>query len=367
MKKKMVVVILAALVAALCVPVAWSQAMATVKGNVKDMDGKPMTGVMVEYFAQDTGRKYNLKTDKSGNFFSIGVAPGTYKVTLYGPENKPITFWNGVPVRLSEAENLFNIDLQKEKAKAGAQMSEEQKKQVEAVQKENTKIKGLNEKLALSKQQQDAGQFDAAVQTLAEASQLDPSKDLIWFKLGDAYVAAAKHNQDKAAGKDQYAKAADAYKKAIEIKPTVGAYYNNLGEADARLGNTQDAIAAYTQAAQNDPTDAGKYYFNLGAVLTNSGKVDDANNAFDKAIQADPTKADAYYQKAVNLLGKATVDKDGKMNAPPDVAANLNKYLELAPDGPNAQSAKDLLAGMGAKIETSFGSGKKSGKAVKKP
>lgn len=367
MKKRLVVVMLAAMIAALCVPPAWSQALATVKGNVKDLDGKPMSGVVVEYASQETGRKYNLKTDKGGNFFSIGVAPGTYKVTLLGTDNKPITFWNGVPVRLSEAENVFNVDLQKEKARSAGQVSEEQKKQIEAVEKENVKIKGLNEKLALAKQQQDAGQFDAAVQTLAEASQLDATKDLIWFKLGDAYVAAAKHNQDKTAAKDQFAKAADAYKKAIEIKPTVGAYYNNMGEAYAKLGQTQDAINAYTQAAQNDPTEAGKYYFNLGAVLTNSGKVDDANTAFDKAIAADPTKADAYYQKAVNLLGKATVDKDGKMVAPPEVATNLNKYLELAPDGPNAQAAKDLLAGLGAKVETNYGTGKKSGKVVKKP
>src|SRR5512133_3350443 len=129
MKTKLVVVMLAAMIAALCVPPAWAQALATVKGNVKDVEGKPMTGLVVEYSSQDTGRKYNLKTDKGGNFFSIGVAPGTYKVTLYGPDNKPITFWNGVPVRLSEPENIFNIDLQKEKARAGNQMTEEQKKQ----------------------------------------------------------------------------------------------------------------------------------------------------------------------------------------------------------------------------------------------
>lgn len=365
MKKKLAVVMLAAIVAALCVPQAWSQAMATVKGSVKDMEGKPMPGAVVEYYSQENGRKYTLKTDKGGNFFSIGVAPGTYKVTLSN-NGQVITYWSGVPVRLSEAENVFNIDLQKEKARAQTQVSEEEKQRQEAVAKENLKIKGLNEKLALSKQQQDAGQFDAAVQTLAEATQLDATKDLLWFKLGDAYVAAAKHNADKAAAKDQFTKAVDAYKKAIEIKPTVGAYYNNQGEAFARLGQTQDAINAYTQAAQNDPTEAGKYYFNLGAVLTNSGKSDEANAAFDKAIAADPTKADAYYQKAVNLLSKATVDtKTGQMKAPDEVATNLNKYLELAPDGPNAQAAKDLLSSLGAKVETTFG--KKSAGAKKKP
>ncbi|HUO61187.1 MAG TPA: tetratricopeptide repeat protein, partial [Candidatus Acidoferrales bacterium] len=115
------------------------------------------------------------------------------------------------------------------------------------------------------------------------------------------------------------------------------------------------------KAAQLDPSKAGMYYFNLGAVLTNRGMVDQANEAFDKAIAADPTKADAYYQKGVNLLGKATVDpKTGKMTAPEGTSECLNKYLELAPNGPNAQAAKDLLASLGATVQTSFGEQKKA-------
>ncbi|MGH9522912.1 MAG: tetratricopeptide repeat protein, partial [Terriglobales bacterium] len=140
-----------------------------------------------------------------------------------------------------------------------------------------------------------------------------------------------------------------------------GAYYNNLGEAYAKSGDTAKAVQAYDQAAQVDPTDAGRYYFNEGAVLTNTGKVDEAVAAFDKAIQADPNKADAYYWKGVNLMGKATTKGD-KMEAPAGTSEAFNKYLELAPTGPYADPAKQMLASIGAKVETTFGKGKSTTK-----
>jgi hypothetical protein len=61
----------------------------------------------------------------------------------------------------------------------------------------------------------------------------------------------------------------------------------------------------------------------------------------------------------VNLLAKATLDKEGKMIPPAGAKEAIQKYLEIAPTGPNAESAKQLLEAMGQKIETSYGKGKK--------
>ena len=99
----------------------------------------------------------------------------------------------------------------------------------------------------------------------------------------------------------------------------------------------------------------------MGAVLTNAGKGDDAIAAFDKCIAADPAKADAYYQKGVNLIGKATLQGD-KTIAPPGTAEAFNKYLELAPTGPYADVAKQMLATIGASVETNYGTKKKPAK-----
>jgi len=228
---------------------------------------------------------------------------------------------------------------------------------IETAKKEHLTVKALNDKLAAAKAAGDAGNNEQAIAILNEAIAMDANRDLLWFKLGDYDLAAKK-----------YPEAVQGYQKAIQLasaspdpkaKVMLGAYNNNLGQAYGRMGKSQEAAAAYTAAAQADPAGAAQYYYNLGAVLTNGGKLDEAIAAFDKATAADPNKAEAYYWKGVNLLGKATVDKSGKMTAPEGTAEAFNKYLQLQPQGQFAQPAKDMLASIGASVETSYGTKKR--------
>jgi tetratricopeptide (TPR) repeat protein len=361
MKQRLAVLAVVAMIAVLCVPPVFAQATATVKGVCRDAQGKPIGGATVEFYGAETGRKYQIKTNGKGEYFSLGIQPGKYKVSLI-VDGKVVFFLNNVPVSLQEEQTTVDLDVQKEQVKGQATMTEEQKKQQEAAQKEVTTVKSLNEKLAAANTASQAGDYDQAITLLTEATQVDATRDLLWFKLGDAYRGSATKQTDSAEKTKRFEQAVEAYNKAVAIKPS-GAYYNNLGEALAKSGKVDDAVKAYNQAAQADPTGAGQYYFNLGAIMTNTGKVDEAVAAFDKAIAADPTKADAYYWKGVNMLGKATLKGD-KMVAPEGTADALNKYLELAPTGQFAQPAKDMLASIGATVQTSFGSSKK--KATKK-
>jgi tetratricopeptide (TPR) repeat protein len=367
MKRYFLVAVLVGLIAGLCAPPVFGQTMGTVKGSCKDVDGNPVTGAVVRYVSTETGRKYELKTNNKGEFFSLGVSPGKYNVALL-KDGKEMYHLNGVPVTLDDESNVLNIDLKKEQENQakGAGLTPEQlkqqKEQQEKQQKEALNIKSLNEKLKVARDAIAAGTPDAAVQAMTEATQLDPSKDLIWFTLGDAYSAAGKKTEatDRAAAKPQFEQAAAAYQKAIDIKPTAD-YYNNLGQAQSKVGKTDDAVKSYNQAAQLDPTRAGMFYFNLGAILTNNGKVDEAIEAFKKAIAADPTKADAYYWLGVNMIGKATLQGE-KMVAPEGTAEAFNKYLELQPTGQFAEPAKQMLASIGATVETTYGTKKKSTK-----
>jgi tetratricopeptide (TPR) repeat protein len=246
--------------------------------------------------------------------------------------------------------------------------------QAAKAQKETMTVKALNEHLAASNEAVKAGNYDQAITILAEATQMDATRDLLWFKLADAYRMSAPKQTDPAEKQKRYSEAVDDYQKAIQIKAAeqnpkdpeaakkaLAAYYNNLADAYFKLGKVDDAVKAYEQAGVVDPSGAGQYAYNAGAVLTNAGKADEAIAQFDKAIAADPTKADAYYQKGVNLLAKATLKGD-KMEAPPGTSEAFNKYLELAPTGSYAQSAKDLLASIGASVETSFGKKKSTTK-----
>jgi len=375
MKKFFVFPLLFMFVVALSAPLAFSQTTGSVKGVCKDTDGKPIAQAQVEWTGTETGHTYAIKTNNKGEYFSPGIVPGKYNVKLT-KDGKEIFHFNGVTVGLEEFD--LDFDLKKEQAQqaAGQGMSAEQAKaqqeQQAKIAKEQNTVHSLNEKLTDAKAASDAGDYEKAIATLNDANAIDPSRDLIWFKLGDAYLASAPKQTDPDEKKKRYEMAATDYQKAIDLRKaseqaakqpdnnkTLAAYYNNMAQSYSKAGKVDDAMGAYNQAAQLDPAGAAMYYFNEGAVLTNVGRADDANAAFDKAIAADPNKALAYYWKGINLIGKATVGKDNKMVAPDGTAEAFQKYLELDPNGPMAQTAKDMLASIGATVETGFGSKKK--------
>jgi tetratricopeptide (TPR) repeat protein len=370
------------LVAGLCASPAFAQDTGTVKGVCKDLEGKPIAGAQVEWANADTGRKFVIKTNNKGEYFSLGITPGKYTVTL-SKDGKEIFHYNGFAVAL--AENVLDFDMQKEQAAQaqGVGLTPEQLKQKQEEQariaKESATVKTLNEKLALAKTASDAGDFDTAIAQVTEATQMDPSRELLWAKLGDYNLTSAAKQTDSAEKTKRYEAAITDYQKALDLKQKasesdskkdpdankkLASFYNNLGKAEAQLGKTDDAVKAYTQATQLDPAGAGMYYFNLGAILTNANVKNDAEmrkaavQAFDKAIAADPTKADAYYWKGTNLIGAATLQGD-KMIAPEGTAEAFQKYLELQPTGAHAEEAKAMLQGLGSTVETSYGTQKK--------
>jgi tetratricopeptide (TPR) repeat protein len=373
MKQCLLMVVLVTLLAALCVPPVFAQATGTVKGVCKDMEGKPVVGATLEWFNTDNGRHYTLKTNNKGEYFSLGIEPGKYRITLT-QDGKQLDQVSNFPVGADEAS--LDFDLKKSQAEAAQQkgISAEQLKAMQEAQAKQAKeagtVKTLNEKLLAANTAMQAGDFETAVKTLNEATQIDATRDLLWARLGDANLSSAPKltettEKAKRFGEavEDYQRAIDLKKKAMETSPkpedakTLGAYYNNLAQAESKTGQVDDSIKAYDLAAQVNPPGAAQYYYNQGAVLTNNGRVDQANAAFDKSIAADPNKAEAYYQKGVNLINKATTDpKTGKVIPAPGTEDALNKYLELQPNGPFAEGAKGMIQYIGGTIETSYGS-----------
>ena len=378
LKKRYVMLAVSILVLVSFATQVFAQATGSVKGTCKDMEGKPIAGAVVDYSNQDNGRKYSLKTNGKGEYFSLGIEPGKYTVTLT-KDGKLLDQIKSFPVSLDEA--TMDFDLKKSQIQGAQQqgISPEQLKKMQEQQanqqKEVMTVKTLNEKLAAANTDIQAANFDGAIATLTEATQVDANRDLLWARLGDAYLLSAPKQTDAAEKAKRYGEAVNDYQKAVDLRQKaldaqttktpeaskdLAGYYNNLAQAQARVGKTDDALKSYQQAAQLYPAGAAQYYYNLGAVLTNAGKIDDAIAAFDKAIAADPAKADAYYQKGVNLISKATTDKTGKIIPAPGTQEALNKYLELQPTGQFADAAKGMIQYIGGTVETSYG--KKKGK-----
>ena len=359
----------------------------TIRGKIMDEDGQPMANAIVRFQNSDTGRKYDLKTNAKGEYIQVGMALGTYDCLLLGPDGKPIFALH----KISPDPNndlVIDIDLKKERERsqgpqsappvqqgkglppppAGSSEAKAQpvpsKEAIAKVEQENAKIRSLNQMIQQAEAAKASNNLDQSIALMQQATAQAPDKELLWTKLAEYTSSAGK-----------WADAIEPHQKAIALieaqppekqnKAQLAALHNNLGQAYGKTGKPQEAIKEYSTAAQVNPTSAAQYYFNLGAVLTNTGHGEEANAAFDKAIAADPNYAEAYYQKGINLLGKATIGKDGKMTAPDGTAEALNKYLQLAPTGRYAEGAKQLLASIGAEVETGYKSQPKSAKKPK--
>ncbi len=379
MTKRIFIVLLAAVVV-LAAGSALAQAnTGDVKGKVFDEKSQPIASAVVRFTAPD-GKKSEVKTNKEGEFEKTGLTAGKYKIELYVEGKKR---WGAEYEVVAGQPNNVKIDMAAEAA--AAKMSTEQRKQMEQqqeaqrqkVEQERAKVKNLNVLLAQAKPMVESGDYDGAINIYEQAVKVDPSRDLLWANLGIAYSGKAGKTKDKAETIQIANKAVEALQKAISINPNNAGYHNALGDAYARAGKGPEALKEFSAAAQMDPASAATSYFNAGAILTNESTklppsspeqrktLDEANEMFRKSASADPKFRDgeAYYQIGTNMLNQVSLGKDGTMVFPPGTAEAFQQYLQTAPNGKYAEIAKQNLAALGSKVETSY---KKGGSTKKK-
>jgi len=361
--------------------------IASIHGHVNNSVGNPIKGAQVRLTTDHTTDPktvkwaYTFPVNDSGDYTGTGIAPNTYLVVVYA-DDKTIDYFADQTFKAGE-DKLVNFDMQRKEFLD--KMTPEQKAELEAYKKKNAevtaanaKIANLNNSLKEARDDDKAGNFDAAAKLMSDATAAKPEEPLLWFELGNAQLGVAETaaKAAKAAGTSptdpallqKYADAAASYKKAIDLysaakKPSpeaMAAAYNQMGQAYAQSGDTAKASEAYDNAAKAEPARAGVYFLNEAIVLYKAGKTDEAAVAADRAIAADPTKANAYYIKGQSLIQKVTVDpKTQKPVAPPGCMDAYQKYLELEPDGPHATEVKEILTGMGEQIKSTYKAKKK--------
>ena len=342
---------------------------AVMEGNVKGEDGKPVQGAVIKITRTDIKGNYQVKTDKKGHFLYAGLPLGMYDVSveiggaakdsvkgvrLHG-DMPPIDFDLAKSAAAGPGEQGGQTQPAAQDATRGmsAQQKAELEKQLKEREEAMKKNKELNDAFNAGMTAAQAKQWDQAIASFNKASELDAKQHVVWAQLAEAEMnfAATKSGAEADA---EAAKGLDAYQKAIELKPDDAGYHNNFALSLAKAKKFPEAQAELTKAATLDPPNAGRYYYNLGALLVNSGQNEPAGEAFKKAIDVDPNYADAQYQYGVYLLSKATVAADGKVTPVAGTAEAFQKYLQLKPDGPFADSAKQMLATLGTTLDTSY-------------
>jgi tetratricopeptide (TPR) repeat protein len=290
------------------------------QGVVTDTADKPLEKalILIEY-ADGINRKYEVKTNKKGEFIQIGLQSGNYKVTASFEKLAPQSF--PVRVRLGDPTKVnFRLGT----AAEGAGVASKADLAKAAVLKAK-----FDEGVTASK----AGNFDDAIAKFTEAAAMVPESGCFdcYYNIGYNYMQKKEYDQAEA-----------AYLKAIEIKGTYVDAYNGL----ATVYNAQkkfDKAGEASQKASELASAAGPggggsggvdAEYNQGVIDWNAGKIPEAAEHFQKVIFMKPDHAEAHYQ-----LGMAYVNQGKLAEAVP----MFEKYLQLAPEGQFAATAKGIL------------------------
>ena len=332
--------------------------------------GNPIPTVTLTFKNTMTGMSIDVTADRYGQFARAGLPSGDYTVTL--KQKEQVMYMTDFMLMSGEDKKLdfdFKEIVAKEKEEAAANAEKEaayraafasMKVHFDAAVAALDQAKAKRAELdKLPKDQQTAGQgqvdqpaatavteFTAALQGTADT---DPNRAILLARLGEAYQLEAK-----------YPEAADAYKKSVAIKPDPGSY-NNLGNALARTGKVDDAMAAYQKAIDLDPANTAMYWRNLAVGLYNSGRIKESVEPLKKATEADPKSAQAWYLLGAALVNTMEFKQDGEKLVPVITPGTLEAYqhaIDLDPNGSFGEQAKqgimDLQA-MGVGIDTKIG------------
>lgn len=146
-----------------------------------------------------------------------------------------------------------------------------------------------------------SGIFDEARQWFEKAIKADAKSFQSYFLLGDCF----RVNED-------YAKAAEQFKKALEIKPDVFAQIN-LADCYIKQDKLKDAEKIFKQVIEKDPN-ISEATLGLAQIKLFGGYVDEAVEMVNRILANEPENAEAHYVKA-HLLLDAELFEDASQEA----------------------------------------------------
>ncbi len=173
----------------------------------------------------------------------------------------------------------------------------------------------------------DIGQDAEVVPLLEKERELDPANGQVYKQLAAAYRDAGRKD-DEAATVAKWHEAAPDDVEAILA----------LAGIKAAAGDFAAAEKLYRDVAQKDPANAPRSFYNVGVSIFNQkGDMNAAASALEQAVQLKPD-----YAKAYEMLGYVRLNQ-GKV---PEAKAAFSKFLELAPNDPNAADIKKTVGAL---------------------
>lgn len=285
-----------------------------IEGTVKSTKGEPIAGakVSLRWTQSDKGGP-DVTTGKNGHWSYFGLAGGAWDIDFEAPgyETKKIS------ANFQEASRNEPIDIQLEPVaqQAGGGSHEEiqvagkkiSKETAEAVEAGNAALVARNWAVAREN-------YQKALVDLPDYAPL--------------YMSVAKTY----AGEGNDAEAINWARKAAEKDPSDATAWKTVAELELSRGNLDAGKEALSHVPADKQTDTS--FLNLGILLYNKKQPAAAEEAFGKALELNPSLSDAYYYRGLARY---------QLKKMPETKADLQKYLELDPNGSEADTVKELL------------------------
>lgn len=181
----------------------------------------------------------------------------------------------------------------------------------------------FNEGVELNK----ADDKEGALAKFEEAVSMDPS-------LTAAYNAVAT----LAFNLERWQQAANAAEKMLQLDPESDRALRIRYDSYVNLKDQDKIAEALVDLAKVDPEFAANNLYNLGIGYFNESKYEKAIDAFTKALASNPNHAKANYYLGLSAVntGQNGVAKE-----------HLNRFIELAPEDPDAAAAKEMIKYLG--------------------
>jgi Flp pilus assembly protein TadD len=316
LKRSVFVAGLTLVLAASALPAQEWRGKARVEGTVKSStNGQPIAGAKVSLrWAQSGHGGPDVTTGKSGHFAYFGLAGGNWDIDFEAPGYQPrkitAAFQEGVrnePIDITLepiVEQPAGEGSHEEIQVAGHKISKET---ADAVEAGNTAMGSKNWAAARESYQKALGE-------LADYAPL--------------YMSIAKTY----AGEGNDAEAINWAHKAAEKDPNNADTWKTIAELELSRGNLDAGKEALSHVPSEKQTDTS--YLNLGILLYNKKQSAAAEEAFSKALELNADLVDAYYYRGLARF---------QLKKMPEAKADLKKYLELAPNGSEADTVKELL------------------------